>query len=361
MTGNSSYTRALSLLLVALLLPGWVRAQSVPAAEIPLLDQPALLSARAQRAVLLDITRAGERLIAVGERGIILLSDDSGVNWRQASVPATVSLTSVQFVDADHGWAVGHLGVVLHSADGGETWQKQLDGIEAAELALASAERVGDARLLRAAQWLVADGPDKPFLDLYFSDRQHGYIVGAYGLILRTADGGASWQSWIRHVENPDGLNLYAIRAQGDQLFIAGERGLLLRSGDDGRSFQALESPYDGSFFGLLASRGGGLLAYGLRGNAWWSNDRGDSWRQLDTGVKSALADGLELSDGRLVLASQSGELLFSGDEGMNFEHQRTRDGATVASLEQAVDGSLVSVGLGGLSARQNIQAASRP
>ncbi|OHC57569.1 MAG: glycosyl hydrolase [Pseudomonadales bacterium RIFCSPLOWO2_02_FULL_63_210] len=361
MIGNFSFTRALPLLFTALLLPGWAAAQSAAVAQIPLLEQPALHSAKAQRSVLLALTRAGERLVAVGERGIILLSDDSGATWRQAQVPASVSLTSVQFVDAEQGWAVGHLGVVLHSADGGETWSKQLDGIQAAQLALASAQQGDDAKLLKAAEWLVADGPDKPFLDLNFRDRQHGYVVGAYGLILRTSDGGASWQAWMGQVENPEGLNLYAIRAQGDQLFIAGERGLLLRSSDGGQSFQALESPYEGSFFGLLASRSGGLLAYGLRGNAWWSSDRGDSWRQLDTGVESALAAGLELNDGRLLLASQSGELLLSGDGGRQFEHRRTHQGATVAAVAQAADGSLTSVGLGGLSARQDIQATARP
>jgi photosystem II stability/assembly factor-like uncharacterized protein len=361
MTGNFSLTRALPLLLSALLLPGWVAAQSTASVQTPLLDQPALHSAKAQRSVLLAMTRAGERLVAVGERGIILLSDDSGTSWRQAKVPASVSLTSVQFVDAAHGWAVGHLGVVLHSADGGETWSKQLDGIQAAQLALAAAQQSGDAKLLKAAEWLVADGPDKPFLDLYFSNSRDGYVVGAYGLILRTRDGGASWQAWMGQVENPEGLNLYAIRAQGDQLYIAGERGLLLRSSDGGQSFQKLESPYEGSFFGLLASRSGGLLAYGLRGNAWWSSDHGDSWQQLDTGVESALAAGLELNDGRLLLASQSGELLLSGDNGQHFEHRRTHEGATVAAVAQAADGSLTSVGLGGLSARQEIPAVARP
>jgi photosystem II stability/assembly factor-like uncharacterized protein len=361
MTGNFSLTRALPLLLSALLLPGWVAAQSTASVQTPLLDQPALHSAKAQRSVLLAMTRAGERLVAVGERGIILLSDDSGTSWRQAKVPASVSLTSVQFVDAAHGWAVGHLGVVLHSADGGETWSKQLDGIQAAQLALAAAQQSGDAKLLKAAEWLVADGPDKPFLDLYFSNSRDGYVVGAYGLILRTRDGGASWQAWMGQVENPEGLNLYAIRAQGDQLFIAGERGLLLRSSDGGQSFQKLESPYEGSFFGLLASRSGGLLAYGLRGNAWWSSDHGDSWQQLDTGVESALAAGLELNDGRLLLASQSGELLLSGDNGQHFEHRRTHEGATVAAVAQAADGSLTSDGLGGVSARQEIPAVARP
>ena len=164
------------------------------AATFAVLQQPALPTAKVQRSVMLGLARAGERLVAVGERGIVLLSDDSGNTWRQASVPVSVSLTAVQFVDAEQGWAVGHLGVVLHSEDGGETWHKQLDGESAARLALQDAQRNADqpggASNLEQARHLLSDGPDKPFLDLYFSDRLHGYIVGAYNQIYRTDDGG---------------------------------------------------------------------------------------------------------------------------------------------------------------------------
>jgi photosystem II stability/assembly factor-like uncharacterized protein len=54
------------------------------ATTLAVLQQPAIPTAKAKRAVLLGLTRAGERLVAVGERGIVLLSDDAGVNWRQA-------------------------------------------------------------------------------------------------------------------------------------------------------------------------------------------------------------------------------------------------------------------------------------
>ncbi|OEC34452.1 Uncharacterized protein SAMN05216600_11755 [Pseudomonas cuatrocienegasensis] len=350
------YTRAWPLSLCLALLPAVALADDAAPPRSPaVLAQPALISAKAPRSVLLAITRAGERLVAVGERGIIVLSDDNGGSWRQAQVPVSVSLTAVQFVDAEQGWAVGHLGVVLRSQDGGQSWHKQLDGTQAAQLALASARAGGDEKRLKDAEWLVADGPDKPFLDLYFSDRRNGYIVGAYGLILRTRDGGDSWQPWMAHLDNPQGLNLYAIRHLDGALLIAGERGLLLRSRDDGASFQALASPYEGSFFGLLTTRRGGVLAYGLRGNAWWSTDQGDSWQALPTGVESALSAGLELSDGRLLLASQSGELLFTTPERLQVEHQRTHEGATVAALVEAADGSLASVGLGGVAAQQPV------
>ncbi|WP_137819654.1 YCF48-related protein [Pseudomonas sp. 2FG] len=352
MIGNFSVTRAIpvGLVLALLLAPTWATAAPAATPQIPLLNQAAMQTAKAQRSVLLAVTRAGERLVAVGERGIILLSDDSGETWRQARVPVSVSLTAVQFVDAEQGWAVGHLGVVLHSEDGGETWAKQLDGVRAAQLALESAQRSGDAKRLKDAEWLVADGPDKPFLDLYFSDRQHGYIVGAYNLILRTADGGKTWLPWMQQLQNPENLNLYSIRAAGGFLYIAGERGLLLRSADGGQSFQALDSPYDGSFFGLLSSATGELVAFGLRGNGYWSGDQGDSWSRIETGVEVAFSAGTQLADGSLVLASQAGELLISHDQGRTFQQLAGQADASIAGLVAAPDGSLTSVGLSGLA-----------
>jgi len=335
------------------------------ATTLAVLQQPAIPTAKAQRAVLLGLARAGERLVAVGERGIVLLSDDAGVSWRQAQVPVSVSLTAVQFVDAEQGWAVGHLGVVLHTQDGGETWQKQLDGERAIALAVHVAERdanqPGGAGNLAQARHMLDDGPDKPFLDLYFSDRLHGYVVGAYNQIYRTDDGGRSWQPWMQYVDNPQGLNLYGIRALGNDLLLVGERGLLLRSTNAGQSFQALKSPYEGSFFGLLATRDGAVIAYGLRGNAWRSDDRGNSWRRLDTGLESTLATAVELRDGSLLLASQSGELLFSHDQGRSFDKRQVRSGGTVAAVQQAVDGSLASVGLSGVAADQDPRASGKP
>ncbi|NUT89668.1 glycosyl hydrolase [Pseudomonas corrugata] len=348
MNGNFSLGRALSaiLALTVLLMSGWTTASP----RIALLDQAALQSAKATHAALLAVTRVGERLVAVGERGIVLLSDDSGQSWRQARVPVSVSLTAVQFVDDEQGWAVGHMGVVLHSTDGGETWVKQLDGVAAAQLALVAAQQGGDAKHVEDAERLVADGPDKPFLDLYFSDRRNGYVVGAYGLILRTVDGGVTWKPWMQQVDNPEGLNLYGIRAMGGELFIVGERGLLLRSRDNGSSFQALESPYDGSFFGLQGSASGELIAFGLRGNAFWSGDQGSSWRRIETGLEVAFSAGTQLKDGALVLASQAGDLLLSSGRGSRLRHLSGPAGTSIAGLVAAPDGSLICVGLGGLT-----------
>lgn len=259
-------------------------------APVDALQRPAVQVREPARAVFQGVVRAGQRLVGVGERGLIAVSDDEGQTWRQVPVPVSASLTAVRFVSARTGWAIGHYGVVLRSTDAGETWVRQLDGREAAQLVLAAAQQRAAAdptqpraqAQLREAQRLAADGPDKPLLDLYFQDEQVGFVVGAYNLMLRTEDGGRTWQSVSDRLDNPKGNHLYAISAQGRTLYVAGEAGVLFRSDDAGRSFERLSLPYAGSLFNVTPLAAEGVMVSGLRGNAWLSADRGQSWQRLE-------------------------------------------------------------------------------
>lgn len=274
--------------------------------------QPAITSSMAARSVMLSVARAGQRLVAVGERGFIIVSDDNGGHWAQVPCPVAVTLVKVRFVDARQGWAVGHAGVVLHTQDGGMTWARQLDGVQAAALELQQVEADGAAtqEQLAQARQLVDDGPDKPLLDLLFFDAEHGLVVGAYGLALETRDGGKSWQSIRARIDNPQGLHLYSLQQAGADLFVAGEQGTLWRSSDGGQKFEALTAPYEGTTFGLQATSKGSLLAFGLRGKAYKSQDRGDTWQRLDTLQPITLTSGVALADGTLLLADESGRVL---------------------------------------------------
>jgi len=52
--------------------------------------------------------------------GIVLRSDDAGLNWTSQNMPVSTTLHAVTFVDAQRGWAVGDGGRILHTASGGE-------------------------------------------------------------------------------------------------------------------------------------------------------------------------------------------------------------------------------------------------
>lgn len=332
-------------------------AATEPGQRFSVLSQPALPSAKAGAAAMLAVTRADRRMICVGERGIVLLSDDDGGTWRQAKVPTAVTLTAVQFVGARRGWAVGHLGVVLHSDDGGESWVKQLDGLRVAELALESAQRRATelsseaaARALAFAKALQADGPDKPFLDLHFDDERTGYVVGAYNLAFRTDDGGKTWRPWMGCFDNPKGLHLYAMRRSGDSLYVAGEQGLLLKATAGSDRFEKVQSsPYKGTYFGLVVGKGGELVLFGLRGKAFWSNDGAASWQEIDTATTVSLSVGVSLSDGRLLLASQAGDLLLSDDGGRSFKRRPTRGSVPVTGIADTANRHLIAASLRGV------------
>ncbi len=316
------------------------------AASVDLLDRPAILAPAAVQSLLLDIARAGERLVAVGERGHVLLSDDAGRSWRQAeAVPGRTMLTAVAFADSRLGWAVGHDETILHTADGGETWARQH----------------------------YAPESQQPLLDVWFADARRGIAIGAYESCYVTEDGGVNWTRAAFEPTPPPGArppgpdddippdyHLNRIAGLGERLYIAAEAGQLYRSDDGGRRWQTLPSPYAGSFFGLLPLSADAILAFGLRGNLFRSDDGGGNWRKLESGTTAMLTDGFALPDGRLVLVGLSGAVLVSGDGGNRWTQAQQADRRGLsAALPAGADGAtLVAVGEGG-ARRVEIPAAA--
>jgi len=276
----------------------------------PALDRPALAVRAPERAVLLAAAAAGPHWVAVGERGIVVRSEDGGRHWTQVPAPVSVTLTAVRFADARHGIAVGHGGTVLVTEDGGMRWERRLDGRRIADLLLADAQARGDAAAQKAAEQLRADGPDKPLLDVLPQGPQRALLVGAYGLALATDDGGKTWTSWGARLDNPKALHLYAVRQRGKRIVIAGEQGLAFKSEDGGRSFQALATPYKGSFFTAELPDDHEIVLAGLRGNVWHSTDDGHDWQALPAPMPVSLVASQIAADGTLLLANQAGFVL---------------------------------------------------
>ncbi|WP_044872736.1 YCF48-related protein [Pseudomonas sp. LFM046] len=319
------------------------------------LDTPALHSNLAAQGPLTGLASAGERLVVVGQRGHILYSDDAGQRWQQAEVPVSSDLVAVHFPSASQGWAVGHDGVVLHSADAGTTWTRLFDGRQigprmlAHYQAMAAAEPQNEAiaALVAEAQRMTEEGADKPFLDVWFENERVGYVVGAFNLIFRTDDGGRSWTPWMERTENPGALNLYGLRAVGDDLYIVGEQGLVLKLDAASGRFKAVVTPYEGSYFGVIGKPGMALV-YGLRGNLYRSLDRGANWHKVELGLPVSIVAATLDSAGRVVLLSQAGHVLVSTDDGASFAVQ-PQDTLAPASAVLASGDSLVLVGTRGV------------
>ena len=162
---------------------------------------------------------------------------------------------AVSFPSAEHGWAVGHDGVVLATTDGGRSWVRQLDGRTLGDVLVKhytppAATPSGSPRRKRFA----SQGAENPLLDVWFDDANNGIVVGAFGLVLRTADGGKNWQPLMHATDNPKALHLYAVRRVGGELYVAGEQGLLLKLDRASARFTAVTIPYQGTLFGVVGT-----------------------------------------------------------------------------------------------------------
>lgn len=319
------------------------------------LRQPATMTPRAAQAVLTRVVLAGDRLVAMGERGMVVLSDDGGRQWRQARVPVSVTLTSASFADARQGWIAGHSGVVLHTTDGGENWSLQTDGVALAKAGLAQALGLPDTdadreHRIQDAQRLVDDGADKPLLSICFADARRGLVVGAFGLAATTDDGGKTWIPCRNRLPNPMSLHLYAVAHHDKTWVIAGEQGVLMRSSDDGASFESLASPSERTLFAATATRGGGFVFAGLLGAACRIDPHSTAVTSIELSAPLTILSCVELRDGRVMLLAQGGRVLASRDGGVRFSEQQLPRRAPLTSLVEAADGGLVATSMGGVA-----------
>lgn len=322
-------TSRLVTLLAGIASAGAVLAASVDPGTLP--AEPAQL---APHALLIDIAAAGGRLVAVGERGHILLSDDGAQTWRQAQrVPTQVLLTAVCFSDDRRGIAVGHDEIVLATADAGETWTRTHYAPEA----------------------------QQPLLDV-LCNGDEAIAVGAYAAYFVSHDAGTTWterkfepqklESAAAGMDEELGTDYHLNRivtASGSRLYIAAEAGHLYRSDDSGATWKELPSPYEGSFFGVLPLERDSLLAYGLRGHLFRSDDGGLTWRAIETHTQAMLNDAVRLPDGRVAIVGLSGTLLVSRDGGARYTLEQQSDRKGLSALLPDGAAQVVTVGEAGV------------
>lgn len=307
--------------------------------------QPSLIAPKAAQNRLLDIAVAGSRLVAVGEQGVILRSED-GKAWQQVESPVNGMLTRLRFQDDQNGWALGYDAAILQTTDGGGSWNV----------------RHFDAR-------------GRALYDLLFLDEHRGIAVGAYGGFLDTLDGGRTWT--VRESDlSALGMHFNAILKLGDgSIFIAGERGLMARSTDAGANWQVLDFPYGGSIFGALPLGEGGVTVFGMRGNVFDTPDLASravplkdiaawdpyarenvedpariaalGWRRLQNPVRESLFGALPLASGT-VLVGVNGSVATLDPVGGVLTPLKTPATETLARVV-AFKGRLIGVGRRGV------------
>jgi photosystem II stability/assembly factor-like uncharacterized protein len=299
-----------------------------------------------EKAPIFASTLAGNRIVAVGDHGFIILADD-GKTFRQAeAVPTRAPLTSVYFLDDKQGWAAGHDGTILGTGDGGEHW-----------------------RVLREER-----GKERVLLSVWFENATHGLAVGQFGLALETRDGGKTWLE--RHLVEGEAGEIHLqqiVPASDGLLLVAGEAGGILRSEDNGATWRLIQTNNKGSFWTGLALRDGSLLMAGLRGHLYRSVDRGLTWKEIPSGTQQSLTGIIQHPDGSVHIVGAGGVSLSGGsrqgmpprfsapssqaavwvsseDEGQKFESTVRSDRAGLTSVAAGPAGDVLFSVLGVVS-----------
>ncbi len=272
------------------------------------------------QSMLLDVVNLGSHLVAVGDRGAVVISTD-GRKWVQVSVPVRSPLTAVSFADAENGWAVGHDAVILRTRDGGKTWVLQNFEPEL----------------------------EMPFLDVLFLDANRGFAVGAYGLMYETSDGGEHWTG-VESDVRADELHFNSIiRLKNGDILLAGEQSTLAMSSDQGASWVTLESPYEGSMFGAVALGEKGAAIFGLRGNAYVTDDvRAGNWTEVKTDTVASMFGGTALPSGGVAMVGLNGNIVVMDANGGNVHLLKTPSGTPLSAAVPFGD-ELLAVGESGV------------
>lgn len=269
--------------------------------------------------LLLDATMAGKRMIAVGQFGHVIYSDDGGKTWEQAkTVPTQVTLTSVYFVNEKVGYAGGHDSTVIRTDDGGNTWTQVYHNVES----------------------------QSPIMSIYFVDEDHGLAVGAFSFVVETKDGGKTWNQRTLVADSTDDSHLNKIYATKDgTILVAAEFGKVFRSTDKGETFTEVDTGYEGSFWGGMALKDGGALVYGMRGNVYRSTDDGVTWAKINSGTDKSVGGGWELDNGTVVLIGLQGYVGYSTDDAKTFTEVTRADRLGYVAVLPAADNQIAVFG----------------
>lgn len=274
----------------------------------------------AERWLMLDAINTGKALVAVGERGSILVSADEGASWKLASTTVKSTLTSVCFdPDARQGWIAGHDGTIIATRDGGQTWTLSYR----------------------------SQDPENSFLDIAVIGKGRILAVGAFGLAMVSRDWGHSWNA-VRIGDGDRHFNHIGVGSKG-RLTLTGESGLVLESTDQGDTWTECATPYEGSFFGSLELADGRLLVHGLRGHVFLAGADGN-WAEVPTPNPALLACSLRLADGRLLLAGQARCWLIGSGEPLSFTSWTPSLTSGVSCLLQTHNGDILAFGETGIT-----------
>jgi len=196
-----------------------------------------------------------------GKEGSVYGTTNAGATWTEAKTGSSRHVFSLQFAGRERGHGVGDFGTMIHTEDGGRTWTvaQVPPEVQLPESALDTGVDPGDVNLYAISYgdpdhvWVVGefgtimaseDGGrtfhqqhapiESTLFGVHFIDPRHGWAVGIDAVIVRTEDGGVTWTAQTSPIAQ---RSFYDVFVQGEHGWIAGGSGTMLKSTDGGASW----------------------------------------------------------------------------------------------------------------------------
>ena len=266
--------------------------------------------------------------VAVGKFGLILLSKDGGKSWQRRPSDTGNALSAISFADNEHGFVAGSGGTLLRTNDGGSSWRSQTSGttdqllgvhavtptkiiVVGAFGTLLFTSNGGQSWSKHELNWDVLigriikeTGYVEPNLNgVYFSSPTFGWIVGEFGLVLKTDDGGKSWNSQRYGTDLPQ---LYAVKFLDDHRgWAMGQAGSLIQTTDGGRHWSPVEIATKRDLYNASLDGQRGIIVGD--GVALASSDAGSGWRLMSLKNEGKWLGGVMLKSSEAIAVGQAG------------------------------------------------------
>ena len=234
----------------------------------------------------------------VGELGRIFRTTDGGETWERQDAGTKRPFLAIACLDPRTAWIAGKEGIVYGTTDGGATW---------------TAAKTGSTRHV---------------FSLQFANRERGHGAGDFGTMIHTEDGGRSWtvaqvppevklpESAFDTGVDPGDINLYGMSyGDADHLWVVGEFGTIMASADGGLTFRQQHAPIETTLSGVHfvdARRG---WAVGIDATILRTEDGGDTWTAQTAPVQRSFYDVVVRGQNGWIVGN-SGTILKSTDGG---------------------------------------------
>jgi len=237
----------------------------------------------------------------VGDRGLFLMTEDSGATWQRIFI-SDETFKDVYFF-GQRGWIVGDRGLILHTEDAGKSWLKQVTNVSASLMRISFPSPTkgyvigADWTLLkskdRGSSWEAVDFDWLSLIpedlmsrgvisvnlyDISFPSEDSGWVVGDYGAVLHTSDGGNTWS--VQRLGSFPAL--FSVCFVSDsQGWAVGQSGCFLRTKDGGNTWESGGFHTEESLF-KVCMRGDYGAIVGDHATMLVSLDRGKTWIRND-------------------------------------------------------------------------------